>query len=93
VRIGLKPVLRKLHIPAEQVVLHAFRHGLATELADSGAPVPVLQAQMRHADIRTTLGIYAHVIQKSRRDAVEAAAISTELPIGTAPEAQRAYIQ
>jgi len=30
---------------------HAFRHGLATELADHSAPLPVLQQQMRHADI------------------------------------------
>jgi integrase len=32
VRIGLKPVLKKLGIPGIDVGLHAFRHGLATEL-------------------------------------------------------------
>jgi len=56
VRSGLKPILRKLGIPDENVGLHAFRHGLATELAES-EPITVLQAQMRHADVRTTLKV------------------------------------
>jgi integrase len=43
VRVGLKPVLRKLGIRAENTGLHAFRHGLATEHADAAVPVPVLQ--------------------------------------------------
>lgn len=83
VRYGLKPVLRKLGIPAREVGLHAFRHGLATELANSGTPVPTLQKQMRHADVRTTLEVYAHVLPDSQRLAVEGAAISTNVLIGT----------
>jgi site-specific recombinase XerD len=43
VKYGLKPVLRKLSIPAKDVGLHAFRHGLATELADAAVTIPVLQ--------------------------------------------------
>ena len=68
VRLGLKPVLRKLGIPDKEVGMHAFRHGLATELANAGTPLPAFQAQMRHADIKTTLRIYAHVIPQSQRD-------------------------
>lgn len=83
VKYGLKPVLRKLGIPSHDVGLHAFRHGLATELASTGTPVPTLQQQMRHADVRTTLEIYAHVLPDSQRKAVEGAAISTVVPIGT----------
>jgi integrase len=49
----------------------AFRHGPATELVDSNAPLPVVQKQMRHADIATTLRIYAHAIPQSQRDAME----------------------
>src|SRR5260370_31907577 len=41
VRSGLKPILRKLGIPAENVGLHAFRHRRATELAASD-PITVL---------------------------------------------------
>lgn len=70
VRSGLKPILRMLGLPAENVGLHAFRHGLATELAQS-EPITVLQTQMRHADVRTTLKVYAHVIPQAQRDSME----------------------
>jgi integrase len=71
VKCGLKPVLRKLGIPAAHTGLHAFRHGLATELAESSVPLTVLQNQLRHADVRTTLRVYAHAIPQSQRDAME----------------------
>ena len=83
VKYGLKPVLRKLDIPGHDVGLHAFRHGLATALADAAEPLPVVQQQLRHADVRTTLAVYAHAIPASQRAAVERAAISTLVPIGT----------
>ena len=35
VKYGLRPVLRKLGISSREVGLHAFRHGLATELAEA----------------------------------------------------------
>ncbi len=71
VKCGLKPVLRKLGILSADTGLHAFRHGLATELVESNAPLSVLQKQMRHADIATTLRIYTHAIPQSQRDAME----------------------
>ena len=77
VKHGLKPVVKKLGIPTKYAGLHAFRHGLATELADKNTPIPVLQKQMRHADVRTTLEVYAHVIPQSQRDAIEAVSIGT----------------
>lgn len=69
-KYGLKPILRKLHIPERDAGLHAFRHGLATELAET-EPITVLQTQMRHADVRTTLRVYAHVIPDSQRESME----------------------
>ncbi len=71
VRNGLKPVLRKLGIPDAETGLHAFRHGLATELAERAVPLTVLQSQLRHASVTTTLKIYAHVIPESQRLAME----------------------
>jgi integrase len=71
VKVGLHPVLRKLGIPTANAGLHAFRHGLATALVEASAPISVLQTQMRHADVATTLRIYTHVIQQSQRDAME----------------------
>lgn len=37
----LHPILKRLGIPHENVGLHAFRHVLATELAESAVPLPV----------------------------------------------------
>lgn len=48
-------MLKKLGIPTKFAGLHIFKHGLTTEFADKSSPIPVLQKQMRHADIRTTL--------------------------------------
>jgi integrase len=80
VRVGLKPVLRKLGIPPHNVGLHAFRHGLATELAENSAPITALQSQMRHADVKTTLRIYSHVIPQTQRDMMENVSVSQSLP-------------
>jgi hypothetical protein len=69
---GFKPILQKLGIPSENTGLHAFRHGLATELVENAVPITVLQSQLRHAGARTSLKIYAHLIpQSSQRDAME----------------------
>jgi integrase len=61
VQYALKPLLRKLGID-DEAGLHAFRHGLATEPAEASVPITVLQTQMRHADVKTTLRIYSHSI-------------------------------
>lgn len=71
VKWGLKPVLRKLDIPEQNAGLHAFRHALATELIQRAVPLPDVQKQMRHADINTTLKVYAHAIPASQRAAME----------------------
>ena len=70
-RIGLKPVLKELGIPSDNTGLHAFSHGLATELAEAAVPLTVLQNQLRHADVKTTLRVYSHVIPQTQRDAME----------------------
>ncbi len=85
-KYGLKPILRKLGITDKNAGLHCFRPGLATKLAERSVPVTVLQQQLRHADVRTTLKVYAHVIPQSQRDAMErigAGSIGTNVPIGT----------
>lgn len=64
----LRPLLATLGIPLAG--FHAFRHAVASELIDNGAPITVVQAQLRHSDPRITLGLYGHVIPQSQRDAV-----------------------
>ena len=93
VKYGLKPILKALRLPTHNAGLHAFRHGLATELAQRAVPLPDLQKQMRHADVRTTLRVYSHSIPATQRAAMENVAdslsIGTNVPNGTQLVAQR----
>ena len=72
VRDHLQPLLKKLGIP--RAGFHAFRHMHTTLLIESGASVKTAQRQLRHSNASTTLGIYAHVVEDSQRQAVERAA-------------------
>jgi integrase len=65
----LRPLLCSLGIPLAG--FHAFRHGVATTLIDRGASITTVGAQLRHSDPRITLGLYAHVVPQSQRDAIE----------------------
>jgi len=58
VEYQLWPVLDALNI--ERCGLHAFRHGVASMLADLGYTVDVRQKQLRHSNSRTTMD-YTHV--------------------------------
>ena len=65
----LHPLLKALGM--KQVGFHAIRHGVASELINSGTPITVVRDQMRHSDVRVTLGIYGHVIGNAQRKAVD----------------------
>ncbi len=68
---------RKFLYPAQQSLSlprfswHTFRHLHATRLGAHNVPVRIAQAQLRHRDPALTLGVYTHVIEESRRHAVE----------------------
>jgi integrase len=65
----LRPLLKCLGMKA--VGFHAIRHGVASELINSGAPITVVRDQMRHSDVRVTLQVYGHCIGNTQRKAVE----------------------
>jgi integrase len=69
VEYGLWPVLDLLAVP--RCGLHEFRHTHTSLLLDTGATPKVVQEQLRHADPRITLGVYAHVLGDAHRQAVE----------------------
>src|SRR6266571_908482 len=69
VECRLWPILDALGIP--RCGLHAFRHTHTALLLDSGATPKVVQRQLRHADARTTLQIYGHIVGDAHREAVE----------------------
>jgi hypothetical protein len=53
-----------------RIGLHAFRHALASLLVQSTGAA-VAQRQLRHANARTTLEIYAHVLRDDHQEAME----------------------
>jgi len=44
---------------------HNFRHGLASWLVNQGTDVKTVQGLLRHANVSTTLGLYAHRVNAS----------------------------
>lgn len=73
---GLWPVQDRLRIG--RTGLHAFRHGAASELLEEGAPLTVVQRQLRHRDARTTLQKYGHVVGEAQRRGVDVLAEKIE---------------
>jgi integrase len=68
----LQATLQELGI--EKAGLHAFRHGLASELLQSGVSPQLVQKQLRHSDAHITLTRYAHIIGSAQKDAVDSLA-------------------
>ncbi len=53
------------------VGIHCFRHGVTSELLESGTPIHVVTRLMRHADSNVTLEHYAHIVGDAERVASE----------------------
>ncbi len=49
--------------------LHLLRHTLASQMLDSGVPLPAVSARLGHSSIRTTAEIYSHAIHGSDDEA------------------------
>ena len=60
-------MLLKRHLHGKLKVsgnLHMFRHTFATRQIHAGVPIPVVSQLLGHANIATTLNIYAHVLEE-----------------------------
>lgn len=55
----------------DSVRLHDLRHFTATRLLSEGVPVRTVSGRLGHANAATTLGVYAHFVEESDRDAAE----------------------
>ena len=53
------------------VTWHQLRHVHSSVLHDLGVPVKVIQQQLGHAAVETTLNIYTHVVGETQRKAIE----------------------
>lgn len=68
----------------DSVRLHDLRHFTATRLLAEGVPVRTVSGRLGHANAATTLGVYAHFLAESDRDA--AATIGSVLDRGDPPK-------
>ncbi|MGC2107215.1 MAG: site-specific integrase [Candidatus Acidiferrum sp.] len=74
VKYGIHRAMAKLGIQTAKGVhvgVHAFRHGVTSELLESGTPIHVVTKLMRHADSKVTLEHYAHIVGDAERVASE----------------------
>jgi integrase len=74
VKYGVHRAMEKLGIETAKGVhvgVHAFRHGVTSELLESGTPIHVVTRLMRHADSNVTLEHYAHIVGDAERVASE----------------------
>ena len=67
-----KPLLERAGLPAG-TRMHDLRHSAATLLLSKGVAVKVVSEMLGHADVSTTLGIYAHVLPDMQSIAADAA--------------------
>ena len=71
---GVHRAMEKLGIETAKGVhvgIHCFRHGVTSELLESGTPIHVVTGLMRHVDSNVTLEHYAHFIGDAERIASE----------------------
>ncbi len=69
--------LRK-QVGLDTVRLHDLRHFAATRLLAAGVPVRTVSGRLGHANATTTLGVYAHFVEESDRDAAAKASASID---------------
>lgn len=67
----MRAACHKIGIEDKKFTPHTFRHTHTTNLIEGGVSPKDVQERLGHATINTTLGIYAHVTQKSRDQVVK----------------------
>ena len=67
---------------ARVVTPHQFRHGLGTELVESGRSLDEVQMILGHAQVETTRR-YTHTSRARLREAIESVALPSTIPAGS----------
>jgi integrase len=66
-----KPLLKRVGLPSG-TRMHDLRHSAATLLLSRSVPVKVVSEMLGHADVSTTLSIYAHVLPDMQSETASA---------------------
>jgi integrase len=65
----IRPALTRGGIAGKVIGWHSFRHSLATNLRSLGVDIKVAQELLRHANSRTTMDLYTHVVSAQKHAA------------------------
>jgi integrase len=71
---------------APSVRYHDLRHHFATEMIEAGIPMTAVQGQLGHLQLATTMGVYSHVVDDTRRRAAGVVAARRRIPGAPTPE-------
>jgi integrase len=71
---------------APAVRYHDLRHHFATEMIEAGIPMTAVQGQLGHLQLATTMGVYSHVVDDTRRRAAGVVAARRRIPGAHTPE-------
>jgi integrase len=71
---------------APGVRYHDLRHHFATEMIEGGMPMTAVQGQLGHLQLATTMGVYSHVVDDTRRRAAGVVAARRRIPGTPTPE-------
>ena len=96
VKYGVHRAMAKLGIKTPKGVhigIHCFRHGVTSELLESGTPIHVVTRLMRHGDSQVTLNHYAHIIGNAERVASEDLSRKIEAQLESEPEMESASVR
>lgn len=65
-------LFKRLKMPKPKgAALHLLRHTLASQMPDSGVPLPVVSQRLGHSSVRVTADIYSHAIHGQDDEAVQ----------------------
>jgi|SRR5579871_311079 len=68
---AVSALFKRLKIPKPKgAALHLLRHTLASQMLDSGVPLPVVSKRLGHSSVRVTADIYSHAIHGQDDEAV-----------------------
>ncbi len=65
----IRPICKKIDL--KEITPHGFRHTHCSLLFEAGASIKEVQERLGHADIQTTMNIYAHVTEKKKEETAQ----------------------
>jgi hypothetical protein len=74
----IRPVLANVELVRVPDDFERLHEGLTVTVGQGGAPLTVVQQQLRHGDAKTTLQKYGHVVGDSQRRAIHGLAEKIE---------------